>query len=71
MRLRLLLLRPPAAHSRPENRPAIFRDRPALVAAALDAWGPDHVFRTPVYRQGAQDGATLDGNLVLVEPELG
>jgi len=36
------------------------------VSAALDAWGTDHVFRTPVYRQGTQDGATLDGDLVLV-----
>lgn len=36
------------------------------VSAALDAYGPDHVFTTPVYRAGTVSGDTLDGNLVLV-----
>lgn len=36
------------------------------VATALELYGSDHVFRTPVYRSGTQSGETLDGNLVLV-----
>lgn len=36
------------------------------VSAALEAYGPDHRFRTPVYRQGSVAGGTLSGNLVLV-----
>lgn len=36
------------------------------VSAALDGWGTDHVFRTPVYQQGTKNGSTLDGDLVLV-----
>jgi len=36
------------------------------VASALDAYGGDYVFRTPVYRVGVQAGDTLNGNLVLV-----
>lgn len=36
------------------------------VAAALDRYGSDYVFRTPVYRTGTQSGDTLTGNLVLV-----
>ncbi|MGE3289552.1 MAG: D-alanyl-D-alanine carboxypeptidase/D-alanyl-D-alanine-endopeptidase [Pseudonocardia sp.] len=36
------------------------------VSAALDAYGNDYVFRTPVYRAGTQAGDTLNGNLVLV-----
>lgn len=36
------------------------------VAAALDAYGNDHVFRTPVYKTGTQAGDALNGNLVLV-----
>lgn len=37
------------------------------VGAALDALGADHVFRTPVYRQGTVAGnGVLTGNLVLM-----
>ena len=36
------------------------------VSAALDAYGPDHTFKTPVYKAGSVSGGTLDGNLVLV-----
>lgn len=37
------------------------------VGLALDTLGPDHVFRTPVYRQGTVDAdGTLAGNLILV-----
>lgn len=36
------------------------------VAAALDAYGRDHTFVTPVYRSGTVANGTLDGNLVLV-----
>jgi D-alanyl-D-alanine carboxypeptidase/D-alanyl-D-alanine-endopeptidase (penicillin-binding protein 4) len=36
------------------------------VSAALEHYGNDYVFRTPVYRTGAQSGDTLNGNLVLV-----
>lgn len=36
------------------------------VAAALDAYGNDHVFRTPVYKTGTQAGDALNGDLVLV-----
>jgi D-alanyl-D-alanine carboxypeptidase/D-alanyl-D-alanine-endopeptidase (penicillin-binding protein 4) len=36
------------------------------VSAALEHYGNDYVFRTPVYRVGAQSGNTLTGNLVLV-----
>ena len=36
------------------------------VAAALENYGSDYVFRTPVYRVGTQSGDTLNGNLVLV-----
>jgi D-alanyl-D-alanine carboxypeptidase/D-alanyl-D-alanine-endopeptidase (penicillin-binding protein 4) len=36
------------------------------VAAALEHYGIDYVFRTPVYRTGTQSGDTLNGNLVLV-----
>lgn len=37
------------------------------VGLALDALGPDHRFRTPVYRTGAIDSdGVLDGDLVLV-----
>ncbi|MGD9529233.1 D-alanyl-D-alanine carboxypeptidase/D-alanyl-D-alanine endopeptidase [Pseudonocardia sp.] len=36
------------------------------VSAALDRYGSDYVFRTPVYRAGTQSGDTLTGNLVLV-----
>lgn len=36
------------------------------VAAALEHYGSDYVFRTPVYRAGTQSGDTLNGNLVLV-----
>ncbi len=36
------------------------------VASALDVYGGDYVFRTPVYRVGTQAGDTLNGNLVLV-----
>jgi len=36
-------------------------------AAALDAFGPDYRFETPVYRRGAVDGqGTLQGDLILV-----
>jgi serine-type D-Ala-D-Ala carboxypeptidase/endopeptidase (penicillin-binding protein 4) len=35
-------------------------------AAALDAYGPDHRFRTPVYRTGALQKGKLGGDLVLV-----
>lgn len=51
-------------------------DRPMLIAsvrklfsvgAALETLGPDHVFRTPVHRQGSVDGAgNLSGDLILV-----
>jgi D-alanyl-D-alanine carboxypeptidase/D-alanyl-D-alanine-endopeptidase (penicillin-binding protein 4) len=36
------------------------------VSTALEHYGTDHVLRTPVYRQGNQNGDTLDGNIVLV-----
>jgi D-alanyl-D-alanine carboxypeptidase/D-alanyl-D-alanine-endopeptidase (penicillin-binding protein 4) len=36
------------------------------VSTALEHYGNDYVFRTPVYRAGAQRGDTLTGNLVLV-----
>ena len=36
------------------------------VSAALEHYGNDYVFRTPVYRAGTQSGDTLNGNLVLV-----
>lgn len=36
------------------------------VAAALENYGSDYVFRTPVYRVGTQSGDTLNGKLVLV-----
>jgi D-alanyl-D-alanine carboxypeptidase/D-alanyl-D-alanine-endopeptidase (penicillin-binding protein 4) len=36
------------------------------VSALWDALGPDYRFTTPIYRQGAMHGGTLDGNLVLV-----
>ena len=36
------------------------------VSAALDAYGPDHTFVTPLYKAGTVRGDTLDGNLVLV-----
>ena len=36
------------------------------VSSALRLYGPKYRFRTPVYRQGAVSGGTLDGNLVLV-----
>ncbi len=36
------------------------------VSSALEHYGSDHVFRTPVYRAGTQSGTTLDGDLVLV-----
>jgi serine-type D-Ala-D-Ala carboxypeptidase/endopeptidase (penicillin-binding protein 4) len=36
------------------------------VSAALEQYGSDYVFRTPVYRTGTQSGGTLTGNLVLV-----
>ena len=35
-------------------------------AAALDAYGPDFRFHTPVYRLGSVSEGTLRGNLVLV-----
>ena len=36
-------------------------------AAALDAYGPDYRFETPVYRRGAVDGqGALQGDLILV-----
>lgn len=36
-------------------------------AAALDAYGPDYRFTTPIYRTSSVDGAgTLSGNLVMV-----
>lgn len=44
-------------------------------AAALDAYGPDYRFITPIYRTGAIDAAgTLSGNLVMVasaDPTMG
>jgi D-alanyl-D-alanine carboxypeptidase/D-alanyl-D-alanine-endopeptidase (penicillin-binding protein 4) len=36
------------------------------VSTALRLYGPKYRFRTPVYRQGAVNAGTLDGNLVLV-----
>ena len=36
------------------------------VSTALEHYGADYVFHTPVYRAGAQSGSTLNGNLVLV-----
>ncbi|HEU4331283.1 MAG TPA: D-alanyl-D-alanine carboxypeptidase/D-alanyl-D-alanine-endopeptidase [Lapillicoccus sp.] len=36
------------------------------LSAAWNTFGPDHRFTTPVYRQGALSGGTVDGNLVLV-----
>jgi len=36
------------------------------VSAALEAYGPDHTFTTPLYKVGTVDGGTLDGNIVLV-----
>jgi D-alanyl-D-alanine carboxypeptidase/D-alanyl-D-alanine-endopeptidase (penicillin-binding protein 4) len=36
------------------------------VSAALEHYGNDYVFRTPVYRVGSQSGNILNGNLVLV-----
>ncbi len=35
-------------------------------ATVLDSYGPDHRFKTPVYRTGVLDGGVLDGDLVLV-----
>src|SRR5262249_56365116 len=36
-------------------------------AAALDAYGPDYRFETPVYRRGEVDGqGALQGDLILV-----
>lgn len=35
-------------------------------ATALEAYGPDYRFRTPVYRTGALKGRVLEGRLVLV-----
>jgi D-alanyl-D-alanine carboxypeptidase/D-alanyl-D-alanine-endopeptidase (penicillin-binding protein 4) len=35
-------------------------------AAALDTFGPEFRFETPVYRRGTVQGGTLDGDLVLV-----
>jgi D-alanyl-D-alanine carboxypeptidase/D-alanyl-D-alanine-endopeptidase (penicillin-binding protein 4) len=35
-------------------------------ATALDSYGPNHRFRTPVYRTGAVRGGVLAGDLVLV-----
>jgi serine-type D-Ala-D-Ala carboxypeptidase/endopeptidase (penicillin-binding protein 4) len=44
-------------------------------AAALDAYGPDYRFTTPIFRTGTVDGAgTLRGNLVMVasaDPTMG
>ena len=43
-------------------------------AAALDAYGPDYRFTTPVYRTGPVEGGTLNGNLVMVasaDPTMG
>ncbi len=44
-------------------------------AAALEAYGPDYRFATPIYRTAAVDGAgTLNGNLVMVasaDPTMG
>ena len=44
-------------------------------AAALDAYGADYRFTTPIYRTGSVDGAgTLSGNLVMVasaDPTMG
>jgi D-alanyl-D-alanine carboxypeptidase/D-alanyl-D-alanine-endopeptidase (penicillin-binding protein 4) len=36
------------------------------VSTALEHYGSDYVFRTPVYKSGTQSGDRLDGNLVLV-----
>lgn len=36
------------------------------VSTALEHLGADTVFKTPVYKAGTQNGATLDGNLVMV-----
>jgi D-alanyl-D-alanine carboxypeptidase/D-alanyl-D-alanine-endopeptidase (penicillin-binding protein 4) len=36
------------------------------VATALDAYGPDYRFRTPVYRTGDVSNGRLSGNLILV-----
>ena len=44
------------------------------VSAALDAYGSNYRFHTPVYREGSVNGGTLAGNLVLVasgDPSLG
>jgi D-alanyl-D-alanine carboxypeptidase/D-alanyl-D-alanine-endopeptidase (penicillin-binding protein 4) len=44
------------------------------VAAALEAFGPDHRFRTPIYRTGPVEQGILKGNLILVasgDPTLG
>jgi D-alanyl-D-alanine carboxypeptidase/D-alanyl-D-alanine-endopeptidase (penicillin-binding protein 4) len=44
------------------------------VSAALDAYGPNYRFHTPVYRDGSVVGGDLNGNLVLVasgDPSLG
>lgn len=43
-------------------------------AAALDAYGADYRFTTPIYRTGPVDGGTLNGNLVMVasaDPTMG
>jgi D-alanyl-D-alanine carboxypeptidase/D-alanyl-D-alanine-endopeptidase (penicillin-binding protein 4) len=36
------------------------------VATALELYGPDYRFKTPVYRQGTVNAGTLNGSLVLV-----
>ena len=36
------------------------------VATLLDAWGPDHRFRTPVFRTGPLEDGVVSGDLVLV-----
>ena len=43
-------------------------------AAALDAYGADYRFTTPIYRTGPVEGGTLNGNLVMVasaDPTMG
>ena len=43
-------------------------------AAALDAYGADFRFTTPIYRTGTVEGGTLNGNLVMVasaDPTMG
>lgn len=54
------------AHNRDKLMAAGSNTKIFSVGTALDVFGPDHTFVTPVYAVGSRQGATLAGNLVLV-----